>query len=152
MDQLQAHNTICIVWLMGSHPKAINPRDMEEIVKKIQFLEQAEAKMDPFAFQCKVRSQAIQRGRYWLENCHKGVTHPCTSDDNWKVFTWILKIFSSANKLGFPLGHEYWFVPNTIDSRIPNPKKQILCAAKMRERQHIFLEKWKLSQHTTLPR
>ena len=62
-------------------------------------------------------------------------------DHNRKVASRILRIFSLANELGFPLGHEYWFVPNTIDSRIPAPKRRVVNAAKMRERQRIFLSK-----------
>ena len=56
VDRLQSRNTICIGWLMGSHPKAVNSRDLEEVIKKFQFPEEAEDNIKPYEFQCEVRS------------------------------------------------------------------------------------------------
>ena len=36
-DRLQSRNTICIGWLMGTHPKSVNARDLEDIIKNFSF-------------------------------------------------------------------------------------------------------------------
>ena len=109
---------------MGSHPKLVNPRDLEEVIKKFCFPDETELK-EKFKLDVEVCSQAvcIYKGEEidWKVATRAAHIHVAL-DNNRKVSARILRIFSLANELGFPLGHEYWFVPNTIDSRIPSPK------------------------------
>ena len=141
-DGLQSRNTICIGWLMGTHLKSINARDLEEIIKHFSFPDEDE--QGHHQIECEVQSQAvhIHKGKTidWKEATQASHIHVLL-ENNRKAAARILRIFSSANKVGFPLGHEYWFVPNTIDSQMPTPKKRLVNAEKMQERQRIFLSK-----------
>ena len=67
---------------------------------------------------------------------------PCDLGD----FCHLVKIFSKFNKIGFPLGQEMYFVPNTIDQRIATSRNRITNVNKMRDRQKIWLDKVNIIQ------
>ena len=43
-DQIQEKETICIGWLMGTHPKVVNPGDLIKSIKDFSFVENAKEK------------------------------------------------------------------------------------------------------------
>ena len=141
--KIQQKQTICIGWLMGTHPKSVNAGDLEEQIKSFKFQEELDNNLKNPEFDIELRMQAIRINKDenidWKTATQASHVHVAAKNRR-TAFSRILRIFSKHNDVGFPLGQEIWFVPNVIDQRIPTPKSRIANAAKMRERQRIFTQ------------
>ena len=130
---------------MGSHPKAVNPKDMISAIKKFAFPEQVMTNKFPLQnMDIELRMQLIRvapKEEIDWKTAPRAVHVYVALKGYRKAFTHLIKIFSTFNKTGFPLGQEMYFVPNTMDSRIITTKNRVAEVLKMRERQKIWLEK-----------
>ena len=141
--KIQQKQTVCIGWLMGTHPKSVNLIDLEEQIKVFKFQNEIDNNLKTPNLEIELRKQAIQinkEEKIYLKTTTRASHVYVAAKDKRTTFSRILRIFSNHNKVGFPLGQEIWFVPNVIDQRIPTTKSRVLNTAKMRERQRIFME------------
>ena len=134
-DKMQVKETLCLGWLMGSHPKAVNAADLELAIKKFRFPEDFTGK-PMIEYDVEIRVQAIRISRAeeinWKTATRAAHIHVPVAK-NRSLFMRFLKMFNKKNELGFPLGQELWFVPSTTESRIVQTKSRALNVSKMRD-------------------
>ena len=131
---------------MGTHPKVINPKDMISSIRNFAFPEHIlGGKDNPLQkLDIELRMQVIRvvpKEELDWKTAPRAAHVYVALKTYRKAFSHFIKIFSKFNKIGFPLGQEIYFVPNTMDSRIVTTKDRLCNVKKMRERQQKWLEK-----------
>ena len=115
---------------MGSHPKIINQEDLKTAIKNFTFPKDLCKNRNPIKdTDIEIRTQIIrveQREKIDYKNDPPRAAHIHVPLKGFrKTFCHLVKIFSNYNKIGFPLGQEMYFVPNTIDPRIAISKERM---------------------------
>ena len=106
IDKFQARETLCLGWLMGSHPKSVNHKDLEIAMKNFRFTVDFTGTMIvPFGVECRAQVIRITKSEALDWKTATRAAHLYVAvDNNRQLFMRFLIFVSKQNELGFPPG------------------------------------------------
>ena len=106
-EKIQAKSLSKVGFLMGYHPDALCPSNLEQALRQFPDLKNIKVK---------IRNEMIQVSKNRPRSKSRAPTIWCRWEDAGKCRNALAKIYSRNNNGAYPLATQARFIPNTVDS------------------------------------
>ena len=131
-EKIQAKSLSKVGFLMGYHPDALNPNNLESALKQFDLMK---------GLEIEIRNEMIQVSRTKPRSKARAPTIWTKWEDAGKCRVALAQIYSKNNKGAYPLATQARFIPNIIDSRFITSVPARTMAFKAQDKHEAFLSR-----------